>query len=346
MNQALKRSAVLLASLWVGTPVSAGLPGVRAAPIRAPAPVESASRAEDDGPGQGAGAGRCAEWAARVNRLERVMRLRNPGIRPDRADVAYGKASREVMDVFLPPEALRDGAPIIVMVHGGGWCVGDKASAGVVENKVGRWTPRGFVVVSLNYPMVADGLDARAQAVRVAQAIAHVQMNARSWGGDARKVILMGHSAGAHLVSLVHADAAMRKAAGIEGLLGTVSLDAGAIDVVRQMPRVYDGLRDRYREAFGEREEGWVAASPHHRLTEGAAPWLGVCSTLRKDDPCGQAEAFVARAKSLGIRGEVLPQRKSHAALNKELGEAGPYTTAVERFLASLDAEVARRLKR
>ena len=174
----------------------------------------------------------------------------------------------------------------------------------------------------------------------MARAIAFVQHNAPRWGGDPARVILMGHSAGAHLVSLVHADADLRRQAGVGALLGTVSLDAGALDVVRQMPVVYPFLKTRYREAFGTSTEAWQTASPYHRLGRDAAPWLGVCSTRRQDDPCGQARAYAEKSSRLGGRAEVLPEAMNHGALNADLGLPGPYTAAVERFLAGLDPSV------
>ncbi len=186
--------------------------------------------------------------------------------------------------------------------------------------------------------LVAGGtaVDALAQAHHIARATAFVQAKARDWGGDPRRVILMGHSAGAHLVSLVNA---------VQPLLGVVSLDAGAIDVVRQMPNVYPFLEVRYREAFGDTESACVAASPFHQIDRTAAPWLGVCSTTRKDEPCRQAQAYAEKSNDLGIRAQVLPQRKSHGAINAELGTPGDYTRAVEAFMASLDPAVARRLR-
>lgn len=308
--------------------------------------AERTSNTDKDAEEMGGNAATCAEWSAKVKRLERVALRRNTGPKPDHADIAYGKEALEKLDVYLPPKATRkDGAPIIVMVHGGGWCVGDKASGGVTGAKVTHWVPQGFVFVSVNYPMVSDGKDALAQAQHVAKAVAYVQSKAAEWGGDASKVILMGHSAGAHLVSLVNADPDIRKANNVAPVLGTVSLDAGAVDVVKQMPQVYDFLKVRYREAFGETEAGWIAASPFHQLERGAAPWLGVCSTTRKDDPCAQARDYVTKSKGLGIDAQTLPLRKNHGEINKELGEDSAYTKAVERFMAGLDPAVARLLK-
>ncbi|MBW8852352.1 MAG: alpha/beta hydrolase [Xanthomonadales bacterium] len=341
------------AAVFVSVATLAALAAVSASDLRA-GPLRERMRERmqqraggDDGMGSAfGGAMSCADWAKRVDRLGERMQGREHGPAPDRADIAYGPAPRERLDVYLPKPAARGGAPVIVMVHGGGWCVGDKAMAGVTANKVARWVSQGVVFVSANYPMVNDGADARAQGGEIARATAYVQAHAAEWGGDPAKVVLMGHSAGAHLVSLVNADDALRRQAGVRPLLGTVSLDAGAIDVVTQMPNVYPFLKQRYLEAFGDDEAGWKAASPYHRLDRTAAPWLGVCSTQRKDDPCGQADAYARKSRALGLRAEVLPEPMGHGAINKELGEDNAYTRAVEAFLASLDPALAARLRR
>jgi len=286
----------------------------------------------------------CEEWSQKVNRLQRRSKGSHAGPLPDLKDVAYGSQAQQKLDVFFSKKT-GGMAPIILMVHGGGWCVGDKAGAQMTANKVARWASRGFVFVSINYPMVNDGSNALAQANHVARAAAFVQARAREWGGDPARLILMGHSAGAHLVSLVNADAPIRQTNGVGPILGTVSLDAGAIDVVRQMPNVYPFLKARYREAFGSSEADWIVASPYHQLNRTASPWLGVCSTTRKDDPCGQARAYAEKSNALGIKASVLPQRKNHGAINAELGAPGDYTQGVEAFMASLDPVVAGLLR-
>lgn len=288
----------------------------------------------------------CEQWARKVNRLQWLAKIRNSGPEPDVKNVAYGNGNLEKLDVFLPAKKSNDAfAPMIVMVHGGGWCVGDKGGAMMTENKVARWRPKGFVFISINYPMVNDGSNALAQANYVAKAVAFVQAHAQKWGGDPTKLILMGHSAGAHLVSLVNASARIRQVNHVLPILGTVSLDAGAVDVVKQMPNVYPFLKARYREAFGNTEAEWIAASPFHQLDPTAAPWLGVCSTSRKDDPCGQARAYADKSNSLGVKASVQPEHKSHGAINKDLGKSGNYTSGVEAFMSSLDPMVAQRLR-
>lgn len=302
---------------------------------------------EDDGMFSADGGGSCADHYAKIERRIKSGGDRLIGAPPDVKDVAYGTHERQRYDVYLPKgDAARLGpAPMILMVHGGGWCVGDKALKSTVQHKAARWTAKGFVVVSTNYPMLTHGRDALAQAHEVAAAAAHLQKNAAQWGGDGTKLILMGHSAGAHLVSLVGTAQDIRTRAGMLEVLGVVSIDAGATDLEMQMPKVVPFLKVRYTEAFGTDPARWPEMSPAHRVDSTSAPWLGICATTRPDKPCEQSEVYVQRSLAAGVPAAVLPLPKSHGKLNSELGQKGSYTDSVEKFMASLDTEVAARLK-
>ena len=118
---------------------------------------EEADRADRaDLADMGGSAQSCAEWSQKVNRLQKRANGRNAGPAPSLADLSYGSESLQKLDVFLPQKAGNGGmAPIILMVHGGGWCVGDKAGTQMTANKVARWVPKGFIFVSVNYPMVS-----------------------------------------------------------------------------------------------------------------------------------------------------------------------------------------------
>lgn len=253
-------------------------------------------------------------------------------------DQAYGKDPRQRFDAYLP--ATGNGIPLIVMVHGGAWRTGDKDHAAVVANKRAHWLPRGIGLVSVNYRMLPDTPPA-GQLQDVAAALAHVQATAAAWGADPDKVVLMGHSAGAHLAALLGADPAPVMRAGGRPWRGTVALDSAALDVVAVMGGRHARLYDR---AFGDNEANWRALSPRQRLTTSATPMLLVCSSKRRDDSCDQASAMAASARALGRRAEVLPQFLSHRDINADLGLPGAYTDAVDAFLASLDAAFAQRL--
>lgn len=254
------------------------------------------------------------------------------------ADVAYGSDPAQRFDVYVPANA--HGAPIVFMVHGGGWRNGDKAHGRFAEHKVERWVPRGFVVVSTNYRML-PGTPVSEQARDVARALAAVQRRAAEWGGDGTKVITMGHSAGAHLVALLASQPAIMRETGAGPVLGTVSIESASIDVVRVMEHRHARLFD---DAFGKDRDYWVAMSPLHQLRAATAPVLAICSTTRPDTPCEAAHHYEARARSLGMRAEVLHVALSHAEANEQLGTPGKYTTAVEAFMHTLDPAVARAL--
>lgn len=251
-----------------------------------------------------------------------------------RRDIAYGVDPAQRYDIYLPAGRGEARAAVIVMVHGGGWKRGDKAADRVVTNKVARWVPRGAMFVSINYRLLPRA-GVEEQVRDVARAIAHVQLTAAAHGGDAGRLILMGHSAGAHLAALVSADPAMVAAAGGRAWLGTIALDSAALDV----PAVMGGRHlPLYDAAFGADPGFWQRMSPLHRLSARSLPVLAVCSTRRPDAPCDQAQSFVTRARNAGARlSELRGEALGHAEINGELGLPGAYTEAVEAFMARLD---------
>lgn len=249
-------------------------------------------------------------------------------------DVAYGDDPAQRMDIDAPPLHSNQGdkpAPIILMVHGGGWRWGDKAGSTVIGYKVKHWGKKGYIFISTNYPMLPQANPVQ-QAEHVARALAFVQTHAATWGGDPSKVVLMGHSAGAHLVALLSSSPALAYAQGAQPWLGTVSLDSAAMNVVQSMQARHYRL---YDDAFGADPIFWKQASPYHQLTAQAVPMLLVCSSKRKE-PCPAAQNFAAHAKALGLRVEVLPQPLSHKEINENLGIPSDYTETVDRFLQSL----------
>lgn len=244
-------------------------------------------------------------------------------------DVAYGPDNEQRFDVYLPQQA--QNAPVILMVHGGGWKRGDKAERAVIENKVPHWVSQGYIFISTNYRLLpkADPIE---QANDVARALAFAQRNAASWGGDPSKFILMGHSAGSHLVALLTASPERAQRLGASPWLGAVLLDSAALDVVKIMEQRHAPL---YDEAFGSDPAFWRRASPYHHLSPAALPMLAVCSTQR-GAACPQAHDFAAKAGTFGVRVPVTEQDLSHREINLLLGQSGRYTDTVDAFIRAL----------
>lgn len=250
------------------------------------------------------------------------------------ADLPYGQHECQRLDVYRPLNARS--VPILLMVHGGAWDKGDKRMDRVVENKMARWLPQGYLFVSTNYRLLPDATPLQ-QVEDIAQALSYVQQHATDWGGDPQRVVLLGHSAGAHLVSLLSAAPEIGQAYAVQPWLGTVALDSAAFDVEQIM-------RDRhyrlYDKAFGQDPVYWRAASPVWRLQQAGVPMLAVCSSKRKE-ACRQAQGFAERGRALDMQVTVLPQALSHGEINAQLGVPGAYTDAVETFLQRIGATPA-----
>ena len=252
--------------------------------------------------------------------------------------ISYGTSPLQRFDVYTAGRT-KD-APVIFMVHGGGWRRGDKGMSGVVDNKFERWGPRGIVFISANYRLLPEA-DPHVQAEDIARALAKAQAEATRWGADPRRFVLMGHSAGAHLVALLAVSPDMLKRFGAQAPLATVSLDSGTLNVIETMEGRHFDLHD---DAFGKDRELWLKTSPWHVLREKPAPILSVCST-RRADACPQASAFTEKIRSYGGTAEVLRLDLSHGDINQRLGLPGPYTEAVEAFLRKIDPTLADRLR-
>lgn len=245
-------------------------------------------------------------------------------------NVAYGSDPAQVMDIYHQQDA-KD-APVIFMVHGGGWRRGDKAADGVVTNKMRHYVAKGYVFISINYRLY-PAVNPVQEAGDVAKALAFAQQHAAAWGADPAKFVVMGHSAGANLVALLTAEPQLQTANGVQPWLGTVVLDSAAYNVVTIMQARHLKL---YDPIFGKDQALWVASSPTLQLKAAPAEsMLLVCSSNRADS-CPQANAFATKAKDLGGTVTVLPEALRHGNINANLGLPGDYTDSVDSFLHSL----------
>jgi len=261
-------------------------------------------------------------------RLREGLRARLDAVRVER-DLAYGSDPAQRLDAYLPA-----GAPtgaILVIVHGGAWTIGDKANPAVIAAKVAHWLPAGVVVVSVNYRLLPRA-DVLQQAADVARAIAFTQGRAALWGADAARLVVLGHSTGAHLVALLAADPALAEPEGATPWLATVLLDSAALDVPEVMRAPHRPLYDR---VFGTVEAEWQALSPLQRLRARPAPLLIVHSD-RRPDAAAASHRFAAAVASWGGRAEVHEEALSHAEINARLGLRNACTERVDAFLTSV----------
>lgn len=242
-------------------------------------------------------------------------------------DLSYGSDPRQRIDAYVP---LHPAGPVLVMVHGGAWAIGDKATPAMIRPKVTYWTARGYVVVSVNYRLL-PAANPMVQAQDVAKALALVQKQAPSWGADPQRVALMGHSSGGHLVALLDSAPSLAYAQGAKPWKASINLDGAALNVPALMGEKHARLYDR---AFGRDPAFWASVSPYDAMEAKSPPMLIVCSRLRGNS-CPQADAYERKASPMGHRLTIWMQPLRHMEIDQQLGLPGVYTDSVARWLGA-----------
>lgn len=142
-------------------------------------------------------------------------------------NLPYGSERRQRLDVYTPVGKATN-RPVVIFWYGGSWTSGSKSEYRFVGAALAE---RGFVTVlpdyrlypTVKFPVFLDD---------AAAAVKWVQEHAQEFGGDPRHVVLMGHSAGAHIAAylalkpevLTKAGARPEWIAGLVGLSGPYAL--------------------------------------------------------------------------------------------------------------------------
>jgi acetyl esterase/lipase len=117
------------------------------------------------------------------------------------ADVAYAPFSdAQRLDVFTPPTGEAP-FPLVVIIHGGGWVVGDKRGE-LASAAIPGFLDLGYAVASVNYRLAHEAAFP-AQLLDVKAAIRFLRANAAILRLDPGRFAVVGESAGAHLAALL-----------------------------------------------------------------------------------------------------------------------------------------------
>lgn len=266
---------------------------------------------------------------------QRAMQSNAPAA-PAAMTLAYGKDPAQVLDYWAPvlPQTggVKPKVPLVLFVHGGGWKRGSK------DNAAGGWKqvhyPRaGYAYASINYRLVPE-FTVEQQAADVAMAVKALLARADELGIDPTRVVLMGHSAGAHLVALVGTDEQYLKSAGLSfrNIAGVVPIDGAAFDVPAQMTDGPQIMQQTYAQAFGTDPARQRALSPTWQATAPNAPTFLVPHVQRADG-VRQSAALAAAlrkggssAETAGFPGEGL---RGHGEINRSMGDPDYAATPV-----------------
>jgi acetyl esterase/lipase len=122
-------------------------------------------------------------------------------VNPVANDVAYAPISDlQRLDIYTPAKG-KPPYPVVVIIHGGGWTMGDKRGE-LPLSAVPGFLALGFAVASINYRFAPDAVFP-AQLLDVKAAIRYLRDKAAGLGLDGDRIAVVGESAGAHLAALL-----------------------------------------------------------------------------------------------------------------------------------------------
>src|SRR5262249_9563785 len=124
------------------------------------------------------------------------------------------------LDIYVPEDG-RQAHTVVVFFHGGAWKKGTKDDYRFVGQALAS---RGYIAVAANYRLYPE-VYFPGFMYDAAQATAWVHQHIGEYGGDARNLFVMGHSAGAHIAVMLAVKGDYLKAAGgspkwLRGVIG------------------------------------------------------------------------------------------------------------------------------
>ena len=245
------------------------------------------------------------------------------------AALSYGASVRHKLDIYAP-DNVSASAPVVVFFYGGNWVSGERDNYAFVGRALAA---RGFVVVIPDYRLYPDVkypdfLDDSAQAVAwTAREIAR-------FGGDPKRLFVMGHSAGAYNAAMVALDNSYlaRHGAQTAMLRGWIGL-AGPYDF---LPIVNPTTRPVFHHPNTP-----VASQPVRHVSKGSPPALLIAAN--KDTLVNPADNTGRLASKLRAHGvpvqEVYYDKVSHstliATLSAPMRSLAPTLDTIEQFIKS-----------
>ncbi len=237
--------------------------------------------------------------------------------------ISYGSNALQNLDMWRAKDR-KGPAPLVVFVHGGGWKRGSKDNATGPFKPV-HYTGEGYAFASINYRLVPDAT-VEEQAADVAMAVRALIDRANNLGIDRRRIVIMGHSAGAHLVAIVGTDERYLRGAGLSfaDIAGVIPIDGAAYDVPTQMEDGPPIMQATYKQAFGNDLARQKMLSPTLQAAAPNAPQF-LLLYVQRPDGVRQAEALDKALTAGGSRVErgSFPGEgmQGHAEINRRLGD-------------------------
>ena len=251
-------------------------------------------------------------------------------------DVGYGNDAALRLDLRIPAST---GFATLIFVHGGSLTSGDKADSDYAH-VCDSFPAVGIACANVNYRLGPQH-SWPAQAEDLASAIVWVRTNIAAYGGDPKKLFLLGHSSGATLVALVGSDDRYlakhgMKPSDLRGVMpmGSIMWDDELEQAIAQRGRdmiAQNFLRDPDNRMYGSLEryqDHW----PVHHIHAGLPPFLFLIAESEQEQPpvLKTNAKFVEDARKFGNEADykVFAGRK-HFTMVRQLHQPGDAVFAI-----------------
>lgn len=177
-------------------------------------------------------------------------------------NVAYGPHKRQDLDIYVPKRPARRPATVVVFFYGGYWRYGAKHEYQFVGEAL---TSRGVIAVVPNYRLYPT-VHWRGLLADGARAYRWVRHNIRNYGGNPRRIFVMGHSAGGYIAAMLAFDHTLLRTAGVR------SSPCGFIGLAG--PYSFLPMKDPKVRAVFSTARDLAATQPIHYVRPGDPPAL------------------------------------------------------------------------
>lgn len=199
---------------------------------------------------------------------------------------------------LIVPDGMPSSIPLLIWIHGGGWCGGEKR----VYNDFERFTHRGYAVLSVTYRLTQEA-PFPAQLIDCKSAVRWARANAEQYGYCADRIVVGGSSAGGHLAALLGVTNNVSCFDQGENLQYSSAVQAvvdefGPVDLeIEKIP----GLTRDLQALLLDDPELIHRASPIRQITGNEPPYLIVHGTADPLVPPQQSQAFAQALRKAGV---------------------------------------------
>ncbi|KAH7260707.1 Alpha/Beta hydrolase protein [Fusarium redolens] len=268
-----------------------------------------------------------------MERVHELLSEMNSDVPQGGTDIVYGGREAQRLRLWKPiSDATK--APVVVYVHGGSWTIGTYLDS-TGSKKVSYLNDIGYAFASINYTLIPT-VTVEEQVQEVADSVAYLIMNSEELGIDPERVVLMGHSSGAHVVTLLGTDPSYAEKAGfgIDVLKGVIALDGSNYNALAEFADNTGPIITNMVKGLSDDPVRLQAMSPtHHAAAPNAGAFL-LLHVQRKGDIRQAVELSVAlKAAGTDVELHVFEGEgfEGHVAMLLRLGDAAyPATLVME----------------